>query len=116
MTVTATRIVEEPITVVSHTREVTGTMPPPPPAPPANTPILIVVSRPTPAPAEAAATEAEPAKLPKTGSIVPAIGLLGITVPGCIVRSDDGSEVALCGLARLLTRCPYTVGRLLNHS
>ena len=79
MTVTATRIVEEPITVVSHTREVTGTMPPPPPAPPANVPILVVVSRPTPAPAEAAATEAEPAKLPKTGSIVPAIGLLGIT-------------------------------------
>jgi LPXTG-motif cell wall-anchored protein len=78
MTVTATRIVEEPITVVSHTREVTGTMPPPPPAPPANVPILIVVSRPVPAPAEAAA-EAEPAKLPKTGSIVPAIGLLGIT-------------------------------------
>jgi LPXTG-motif cell wall-anchored protein len=79
MTVTATRIVEEPITVVSHTREVTGTMPPPPAAPPANVPILVVVSRPTPAPAEAAATEAEPAKLPKTGSIVPAIGLLGIT-------------------------------------
>lgn len=83
MTITATRVVEEPITVVTHQRQVTGTMPPPPPAPPSNTPILIVVSRPTPAPA-AAAAEAEPAaaKLPKTGSIVPAIGLLGILFLG----------------------------------
>jgi LPXTG-motif cell wall-anchored protein len=80
MTITATRVVEEPITVVSQNREVTGTMPPPPPAPPANVPILIVVSRPVPAPAEAA--EAEPAKLPKTGSIVPSIGLLGILFLG----------------------------------
>jgi len=30
MTVTATRVVEEPMTVVSHDRQVTGTMPPPP--------------------------------------------------------------------------------------
>jgi hypothetical protein len=78
MTVTATRVVEEPITVVDQQRHITGTMPPPPPAPPANTPILIVVSRPTPAPAETETAAAEPAKLPKTGSIVPAIGLLGM--------------------------------------
>ena len=80
MTITATRVVEEPITVVDQKRQVTGTMPPPPPAPPANTPILIVVSRPVPAPAAPAAeAAAEPApKLPKTGSIVPAIGLLGM--------------------------------------
>ena len=79
MTVTATRIVEEPITVVDQKRQITGTMPPPPAAPPANTPILIVVSRPTPAPAAPEAAAAEPApKLPKTGSIVPAVGLLGI--------------------------------------
>ena len=57
-------------------------MPPPPPAPPANVPILIVVSRPTPTPAPAEAAEAEPAKLPKTGSIVPAVGLLGILFLG----------------------------------
>jgi LPXTG-motif cell wall-anchored protein len=81
MTVTATRVVEEPMTVVSQQRHVTGTMPPPPPAPPANTPILIVVSRPMPAPAEAAA-EPEPAKLPKTGSSVPFIGLLGLLFLG----------------------------------
>jgi hypothetical protein len=82
MTVTATRIVEEPMTVVTHQREVTGTMPPPPPAPPASTPILIVVSRPVPAPAPAAAAEAAPEKLPKTGSIVPSVGLLGILFLG----------------------------------
>ncbi|HEY6377082.1 MAG TPA: LPXTG cell wall anchor domain-containing protein [Edaphobacter sp.] len=82
MTITATRVVEEPMTVVAHQRQITGTMPPPPPAPPANTPILIVVSRPAPAPAPAAAAEAEPAKLPKTGSIVPAIGLLGLLFLG----------------------------------
>ena len=82
MTVSATRVVEEPITVVDQQRKVTGTMPPPPPAPPANTPILIVVSRPTPAPAEAPVAEAAPEKLPKTGSIVPAIGLLGILFLG----------------------------------
>ncbi len=81
MKVTATRIVEEPMTVVTHQREVTGTMPPPPPAPAAGTPVLIVVSQPTPAPT-AAATAAEPAKLPKTGSIVPFIGLLGILFLG----------------------------------
>ncbi|HMH14951.1 MAG TPA: LPXTG cell wall anchor domain-containing protein [Edaphobacter sp.] len=81
MTVTATRVVEEPITVVDQQRKVTGSMPPPPPAPPANTPILIVVSRPTPAPAETAA-EPAPEKLPKTGSIVPSIGLLGILLLG----------------------------------
>ena len=84
MTVTATRIVEEPITVVDQKRQITGTMPPPPPAPPANTPILIVVSQPTPAPAAAPeAAAAEPAaKLPKTGSMVPSIGLLGILFLG----------------------------------
>ena len=83
MTVTATRVVEEPITVVDQQRKVTGSMPPPPPAPPANTPILIVVSRPTPAPPpEAAAAEPAPEKLPKTGSIVPAIGLLGLLFLG----------------------------------
>lgn len=81
MTVTATRVVEEPITVVDQQRHITGTMPPPPPAPPANTPILVVVSRPVPAPAEEAAAEPA-AKLPKTGSMVPAIGLLGILFLG----------------------------------
>ena len=45
-------------------------MPPPPPAPPADVPILIAVAEPAPAPAS-------PAELPKTGSLLPLIGLLG---------------------------------------
>jgi LPXTG-motif cell wall-anchored protein len=89
MTVTATRVVEEPMTVASQHRQVTGTLPPPP-APPANVPVIIAVSRPTPAPAEPAAeqapaaqaTESAPARLPKTGSIVPSIGLLGLLFLG----------------------------------
>ena len=64
------------MTVVSHNRQVAGAMPPPP-APPANTPILIVVSRLTPAPPEPPG-EATSGKLPKTGSMVPLIGFLGI--------------------------------------
>ena len=80
MTITATRIVEEPMTVVTQQRQVSGSMPPPPP-PPASVPILIVVSRPTPAPAEATA-EPAPEKLPKTASSVPSIGLLGIIFLG----------------------------------
>lgn len=79
MEVSATKVVEEPMTVVNHQRQLTGTMPPPPPAPPADVPILIVVavpvSAPTPAPAVAEATP--PPSLPKTASELPLIGLLG---------------------------------------
>lgn len=70
MKVSATKIVEEPVNVVEHRQQVTGTMPPPPPAPPADEPILIAENTPSPAPAA-------PAELPKTGSILPLIGLLG---------------------------------------
>ncbi|MFZ0294301.1 MAG: hypothetical protein WAL52_11905 [Candidatus Sulfotelmatobacter sp.] len=70
MKVSATKIVEEPVTVVEHQHQLTGSMPPPPPAPPADEPILIAVSTPPP-PASA------PAELPKTGSLLPLIGLLG---------------------------------------
>jgi hypothetical protein len=72
MKVSATKIVEEPVTVVEHQRQVTGSMPPPPPAPPADAPILVAVLEPTPAPAAAPAPE-----LPKTGSWLPLIGLVG---------------------------------------
>ncbi len=81
MIITATKIVEVPEEVVSQQRKLTGTMPPPPPAPPADQPLLVATSSPKPAPA--AAPEAEvasapaPQKLPKTGSPVPLIGLLG---------------------------------------
>jgi len=70
MKVSATKIVEEPVTVAEHQRQLTGSMPPPPPPPPADEPILIAAATPPPAPAA-------PAELPKTGSLLPLIGLLG---------------------------------------
>ncbi len=72
MTVTATRIREVPETVIAHQKQVTGSMPPPP-ALPANAPILIAQNEPAPA-----TTPAAPAALPKTGSVLPLIGLLGL--------------------------------------
>jgi hypothetical protein len=72
MKVSATKIVEVPATEVEHQRQVTGSMPPPPPPPPADQPILIAMAAPEPAPAAPVPTE-----LPKTGSQVPLIGLLG---------------------------------------
>ncbi len=83
MRISATKVVEVPETVVEHERTLTGKMPPPPPAPPADTPILVVVMQHPPAPAAEAGTEvakAEPApgELPKTGSLAPLIGLLGL--------------------------------------
>jgi hypothetical protein len=83
MKVTATKVVEEPVTVVEHRRQLTGTMPPAPPAPPADVPILIAEATPPPAPGAA------PAELPKTGSVLPLIGLLGglslLSSPGLMV-------------------------------
>jgi hypothetical protein len=84
MMVSATKVVEVPETVVEQQRKVTGTLPPPPPAPPADQPILVVVAPKAAAPTPAAATpevaKAEPAptSLPKTASIAPLIGLLGL--------------------------------------
>jgi LPXTG-motif cell wall-anchored protein len=71
MKVSATKVTEEPMTDVQQHAKVTGEMPPPPPAPPADAPILIAVVTPMPAPAAQA-------ELPKTGSPLPLIGLLGI--------------------------------------
>ena len=70
MNVSATKIVEVPETELEQQRQLTGSMPPPPPPPPANAPILIAELEPAPAPAA-------PAELPKTGSLLPLIGLLG---------------------------------------
>ena len=73
MTISATKIVETPLDVVSQTRKVTGSSPPPPPPPPpADAPILVVEE--APAPAQVAQA---PAELPKTGTELPLIGLLG---------------------------------------
>jgi hypothetical protein len=72
MKVSATKIVEVPEVHVQREERVAGTMPPPPPTPPpADEPILIAQAAPVPIPGAA------PAELPKTGGILPLIGLLG---------------------------------------
>lgn len=75
MMVSATKVVEEPVTVVEKESKVTGEMPPPP-APPADLPILVVVVPARPAPAQEAKNE-PPKELPKSGSQLPLLGLLG---------------------------------------
>src|ERR1700756_5947470 len=71
MRVSATKIAEVPQTEIEHKRQLTGSMPPPPPPPPPDVPILVAVAEPAPAPTAAAP------ELPKTGSALPLIGLLG---------------------------------------
>jgi len=78
MTVSATRVVEEPVTSISAKKVLTGSMPPPaPPAP--DQPILVAVLVPvaTPAAAQETAQEAPPQQLPKTGGELPLLALLG---------------------------------------
>jgi len=70
MQISATKVVEEPVDVYDRHQQLSGSMPPPPPAPPADQPILVAVVMPPPAPAAAP-------EMPKTGSILPLIGLLG---------------------------------------
>jgi len=74
MKISATKVVEEPVTVVEQRAQRTGTMPPPPPPPPADVPVIVFVAA-APAPTVA---EAAPAALPKTGSSLPLIGFLGM--------------------------------------
>lgn len=81
MLVSATKVVEAPETVVEHERQISGTTPPPPPPLPRDMPVLIARAAPAPAPA-AATPAAAPAELPKTGSVVPLIGLLGLLLSG----------------------------------
>jgi hypothetical protein len=73
MTVSATKIVEEPQIVVDRQKKITGSLPPPPPPPPAEAPILIAEEK-----APEPVAEAAPEKLPKTGSLLPLLGLLGL--------------------------------------
>jgi hypothetical protein len=75
MKISATKVVEEPITVVEQQRKLTGTMPPPPPAPPADLPVIVFVRV---APPVETVAETAPAALPKTGSPLPLIGFLGL--------------------------------------
>jgi hypothetical protein len=88
MTVSATKVTEEPVTVVEHRHEITGTTPPPPAPPAADVPILIAVVAPMPKLAQAAPERSK--ELPKTGSVVPLTGL--------------GAALALWGSFALRTR------------
>jgi RNase P/RNase MRP subunit p29 len=76
MKVSATKVVEVPVTEVEQKRKLTGSMPPAPEPPPADVPILVATATPPAPPAEAPAAPAAPA-LPKTGSFLPLLGLLG---------------------------------------
>lgn len=85
MMVTATKVVEVPQTSVTQNASITGTAPPP--SPPSDQPILVAVITPLPPPAPAAAPAEAPAPapapaLPKTGSELPLIGLLGLLCLG----------------------------------
>jgi LPXTG-motif cell wall-anchored protein len=90
MNVTATAITQVPETVVAQERKVTGSAPPPPEMPAMQGALLIEdlpapAAKPAPAPAAAApapAPEPAPTKLPKTGSELPLIGLLGLLCSG----------------------------------
>jgi RNase P/RNase MRP subunit p29 len=76
MKISATKIVEEPQTVVEQQKQVTGSMPPPPTPPAADQPILVATAQ-APAPPETAKTE-EPEKLPNTATPIPLLGFLGL--------------------------------------
>ena len=87
MNVSATVVTQVPETVVAQQRKVTGSAPPPP-ATPQIEGALLIEDAPLPAPtkqvaaaaapAPAPAAEPAPKKLPKTGSMVPLVGLLGL--------------------------------------
>lgn len=77
MRVTATKVVEEPVTEVEHQKQLTGQMPPPPPpSPPADQPIVIAVLH-------VPATPAAPTELPKTGSNLPLTAFIGLLFLAC---------------------------------
>ena len=73
MKISATKIVEQPQTVVEQQKQVTGSMPPPPAPPAADQPILVAA-----APAPATAKAEEPEKLPNTATPIPLLGFLGL--------------------------------------
>jgi len=86
MNVSAQRITEVPETVVTQEVRRTGTMPPPPPPPRQDIPVLIVMA-PAQAPIQTAAAEPAPTKLPKTASLLPLLGLLGVLFCGLFLAS-----------------------------
>jgi hypothetical protein len=94
MNVSATVVTDEPMTVASQSRSVTGTLPPPPqlpPAPPANTQVVLLIedTRPMPAAAAAAPVQTAKATLPKTASDTPLIGIVGSSTHNWLARPYD---------------------------
>jgi hypothetical protein len=90
MNVAATVVTQVPETVVAQQRKVTGSAPPPPETPKLEG-ALLIEDAPAPAPKQMAAAapapaapapEPAPKKLPKTGSALPLIGLLGLLCSG----------------------------------
>jgi hypothetical protein len=76
MKVTATKVVETPVTVVTQNQTLTGELPP-------NQPVLVASSaQPQQQVQPAAAPEAAPQQLPKTASPFPLLGLLGLLCAG----------------------------------
>ena len=83
MKVSATVVTTTPEVVVTQRRAVTGEAPPPPrPIPVTQVGVLLVEEAPAPRQVAAAAPvpqpEPAPARLPKTASDLPLIGLLGV--------------------------------------
>jgi LPXTG-motif cell wall-anchored protein len=85
MRITASAVSEQVDKVVTTTQTTRGTAPPAPPVaaapptpPPPQVAVLIVAAPPEPAPAPVATTGALPQELPKTGSIAPLLGLIGL--------------------------------------
>jgi RNase P/RNase MRP subunit p29 len=80
MKVTATAVTEVPETLITKQVKMTGQMPPAPMESINPDAALLVAPEPSAPPVETATavpTEAMPARLPKTGSILPMVGLLG---------------------------------------
>jgi LPXTG-motif cell wall-anchored protein len=78
MSISAQQVIEQPEIEVMEEVKRTGTMPPPPPPLQPDVPVLVLVVVPvTPVATAAAPMEAAPTKLPKTGTALPLIGLLG---------------------------------------
>jgi hypothetical protein len=84
MKISATVVTESPEIVQTSTRAVTGQAPPPPPPAPETPPEVgvLLIEEPTPA---AAPQQLAQATLPKTGSILPLIGLTGLLCIGMYV-------------------------------
>jgi LPXTG-motif cell wall-anchored protein len=83
MNISATVVTEEPVTYVSQSQSLTGVAPaatPPPAQPMPETVAVLLIESPNPAPqpTQTAAAEPAPKALPKTGSELPLIGLLGL--------------------------------------